>query len=152
MKIDYLVKYKEYINTISEWLYNQWGYHYPEKTREDYLNGVKKRMNKKTVPTTFIAIENKKPVGTASLIEHDMDNHQHLTPWLADVYVKPEVRNQGIGTNLLSSVLTEAKDRAVGCVDLFTREAKNLYFKIGWEKLKTARYHGDIVDIMFYDL
>ncbi len=39
-------------------------------------------------PKLFVALNDKgKPIGTAALDLHDMDDKPHLSPWLASVYV-----------------------------------------------------------------
>ena len=151
MKLAYLVDCDQHIDTVSKWLYKQWGFHYSDKTRQDYLKEVQDRLNRQTIPTTFIALQDREPIGTASLIKHDMDTHKHLTPWLADVYVKPEFRNKGIGSRLVRRVMKEAKDININRLYLFTREAKDFYLTMSWRVKKTTEYHGDQVDLMFFD-
>jgi N-acetylglutamate synthase-like GNAT family acetyltransferase len=152
MYIEYLADKGQYVKTVSKWQYNQWGINYPDKTEDDYFKKVKKRLNKRMVPTTFIAILDNEPVGIASVIKHDMDNKRHLTPWLADVYVKPEFRKQGIGSKLVKRVREEAKVIGIETLYLFTRHAKEFYLSLDWKIKETTKYHDDQVVIMYYNL
>jgi N-acetylglutamate synthase-like GNAT family acetyltransferase len=152
MQIKYLADKEQYVEIVSKWQYNQWGINYPDKTEDDYRKKVKNRLNKEMVPTTFIAIQDNEPAGIASLIKHDMDNNRHLTPWLADVYVKPDHRKEGIGSSLVKRVMEEAKNIGVNTLYLFTRKAKDFYLKLGWNVKETTKYHDDQVVIMYFDL
>ncbi len=61
------------------------------------------------MPTTFVALKDGKPAGSASLVNLDLSSRQELSPWLAAVYVSPEHRNQGIGAALVNRVVDEAR-------------------------------------------
>ena len=49
-----------------------------------------------SVPLTVVASIEGVPVGSASLLEEDMETHADLSPWLASVFVLPTSRRQGI--------------------------------------------------------
>ena len=152
MKIEYLADYPEQVEKVNDWLYNYWGAYYNDSSKEDWLDDLKKRLNKAEIPTTFIALQEGKFVGTASLIKHDMDNRPELSPWLADVYVPPEHRKQGIASKLVSRVVEETRILGIERLYLFTRNAKEFYLKLGWELKENVKYHGKEVNIMYYDL
>ncbi len=48
------------------------------------------------------------PVGTAGLIETDLDGRPELTPWLAALYVQPASRGRGHALELIRAVEGEA--------------------------------------------
>jgi len=50
------------------------------------------------MPLTLVASSELCPVGTATLLAHDVGTEQwpELSPWLAAVYVAPEYRHRGI--------------------------------------------------------
>ena len=54
------------------------------------------------VPTTFVAHEGARFRGCVALIASDLDQRPQLTPWVAALWVEPEVRAQGIGAALLA--------------------------------------------------
>lgn len=152
LEIKYLVDAKEHLPEISIWLYNQWGVYYEDSSPFQWYQDLKSRLNKKEVPTCFVALIDDKPVGTASLIEDDMKTRPELRPWLADVYVLPEEREQGIATQLVSRVNQEVKDIGLDKYYLFTRHATGLYLKLGWEIIENTTYRNKKVDIMVYHL
>ncbi|MFW6008368.1 MAG: GNAT family N-acetyltransferase [archaeon] len=151
MVIKYLADRKENIEEIIDWLYKQWGDNY-EYGKEVWEKRIYNRLVKKTIPTTFIALENDEAIGTASIIEHDMDIKKELTPWLADVYVKEENRGKRVATKLIKRVIKEARDINVKKLYLYTREAEGLYKKLGWEVIERVNYYGVHVPIMVLDL
>ncbi|GAB6139053.1 GNAT family N-acetyltransferase [Halanaerobaculum tunisiense] len=152
MKIEYLADYKEYVRLVNDWQFEQWGRYYEDSSRKEWLTRLKDRLNKEEVPTVLIAFKGGDPVGTASLLKHDMGTYRDYSPWLADVYVKPEYRNQGIGTKLIKRAVKEARRIGVKRIYLFTRDKKRLYLNLGWQLLETVEYNNKIVDIMVIDL
>ncbi len=151
MEIKYLADSKENIEIVVYWLYKQWGHNY-EYGKKVWKKRIDNRLEKKTIPTTFIALENDEAIGTASIIKHDMDIKKELTPWLADVYVKEEKRGNKVATKLIQRVIKEAKDIDVKKLYLYTREAEGLYKKLGWEVIDRVNYYGDQVPIMVLEL
>lgn len=151
MEIKYLADSQENIQKVINWLYGQWGHNY-EYGKKVWTERINNRLDKKTIPTTFVAIENGEAVATASLIEHDMDTRKDLTPWLADVYVKEEQRGKGIASKLVKRVIKEAKDIGISKLYLYSREAEGLYEKLGWKVIERTNYYGDEVPIMIYEI
>ncbi|WP_421698820.1 GNAT family N-acetyltransferase [Ancylobacter sp.] len=59
------------------------------------------------VPSTFVAHEGDRFLGCAALIACDVEERPLLTPWVAALWVEPEVRRQGIAVALMARA-TEA--------------------------------------------
>jgi len=152
MKIEYLVDCQEYLPEISSWLYDYWGCYYPDSGREKWERDLAGRLNKRQVPTAFVALRGGEARGTASLIADDLPIRPELTPWLADVFVPSEYRNRGIATKLVERVTAEVRLLGLDRFYLFTREAKEFYLKIGWQLREAALYRDKEIHIMQYDL
>ena len=153
MEIKNLKNEQQYLKTINKWLYNQWGHHDPDNNEEDWLKAKKKKLNdNKILPIRFVAIEEGEPVGTASIVKHDMRTHTELEPWMADVYVIEEKRKQGIGTKLIKKILKEARKQNFGTLYLFTPDKKSFYEELDWSPFFNEQYRGENVDIMVYNL
>lgn len=151
MKIKYLTDSKKDISKVIDWLYEQWGGNY-EYGRNVWKKRINNRLEKKAVPTTFVALIDGEAVATASLIKHDMDTRKDLTPWLADVFVKKDYRKRGIASSLVKRVITEAEEIGFSKIYLYSREAEGLYKKLGWELIERTNYYGDEVPIMVYKI
>jgi N-acetylglutamate synthase-like GNAT family acetyltransferase len=89
-------------------------------------------------------------LGSASLVEHDMDNRLELSPWLAGVFVRPEHRRQGIGAALVRRIMDEAATLHVSKLYLYTVDSAAFYANLGWSWLEHTDYRGKEVSIMSY--
>jgi GNAT superfamily N-acetyltransferase len=118
MKIEYLEDRPEFIAELADLHFAEWGYLNPGETLEGKAYYLRNNCGRHGVPSFVIAVEGTELIGSASLIAQDMDNRPDLTPWLADVYVKPKFRRQGVATALIQRIEAEAKTS--GIARLFT--------------------------------
>jgi N-acetylglutamate synthase-like GNAT family acetyltransferase len=106
-------------------------------------------LQKKAIPTTFVALgEAGELMGSASLLEHDMQIHQELTPWLASVFVHPDHRRRGVATSLVERGIEEARALGVETLYLYTEDQERLYGRLGWREMERRDYMGYPVVIM----
>jgi predicted N-acetyltransferase YhbS len=87
------------------------------------------------VPLTLVASSEGWPVGTATLLAHDVGTEQwpELSPWLAAVYVAPEYRHRGIGAALVNAIVDKATALGVGALYLSTVGREGFYARLGWQ-------------------
>jgi N-acetylglutamate synthase-like GNAT family acetyltransferase len=104
-----------------------------------------------SIPQTFIAFVDDKPVGCASVLESDMDTKPDLYPWLASVFVLPEFRHRGIGRKLVHQVMQHTKEAGSKNMYLYTPDRAHFYKNMGWKSMEEVKYHGENVTIMSYD-
>ena len=80
--------------------------------------------------------------GSAMLAESDMETRRDLTPWMTDVFVKPEFRRRKIASILVRRVVEEARELGVGELYLFTTGAmrEGLYAGLGWTVIDRPVY------------
>lgn len=153
MQIDYLADHPDAIPTLAHWHHEQWKHLDPVDTVEQRIVRLQAHLGKVQIPTTFVAmslsekrgpgVDRKDILGSASLIAHDMDTHPELSPWLASVFVAPELREQGIGTALVRRVIQEAETLEVLNLHLFTTpDKRGFYARLGWELIEHTRYRG----------
>ena len=83
--------------------------------------------------TCFVAFHGGEPVGTASLVRHDLPGREDLSPWLAGVFVLPAHRRQGHAAALVRRVEAEARRHGFPVLWLYTVQAAGLYARLGWE-------------------
>ena len=149
MEIKLLEQDPALIRTISEWHQAQWG-HLSSRNTQDRIAEFAE--HGATVPLTLVADLDGAPIGTASLLAEDMDIHKELSPWLASVYVLPEHRSRGFGTQLVQGIVTEAQRLEVGAMYLYTEDRAGFYAAMGWQELETRKYHGEDITIMKLEL
>jgi predicted NAD/FAD-dependent oxidoreductase/GNAT superfamily N-acetyltransferase len=75
-------------------------------------------------------------LGSVSLVAtDDLAGFEHLSPWLASLYVVPTARDQGIGSQLVAHTLAGAAERGHRYVYLFTAGQEHYYLDRGWRTL-----------------
>jgi N-acetylglutamate synthase-like GNAT family acetyltransferase len=151
-KYIYLADRPELIPELAGWFYNEWGRHNLDLSLKSIEEKLKGRLNREQVPLVLVHIQDGSAIATASIKIQEMETHPHYQHWLGSVYVMPEYRDQGIGTELIRYTVGEAKRLAVDELYLYTRNKEKFYTKLGWQSLETPIYHGRRVFIMKQEL
>ena len=73
---------------VATWLWEEFRRHRGHSLGE-VLAAVAFSIGAARMPRTFVLLEDGRPVGTASLTEHDLDERPDLSPWLAGVCTSP---------------------------------------------------------------
>lgn len=120
LTFDYINDHPEYIPIIAEWHIGQWGHILPDFTLHSYKEYLSSNYQKGGIPSLFVAIDNKKAIGTAALDDYDMDTQPELSPWIASLYVDKDYRKKGVGTALINRVIEEAYSSGIKKIYLFT--------------------------------
>src|SRR3712207_2472147 len=60
------------------------------------------------IPFALVAHDAERFLGTISVITSDMGERPDLTPWIAALWVEPEARTLGLGTELLQHATSAA--------------------------------------------
>ena len=148
MKIEYLSNDSRTIQQVAGWLYGEWGHLSRGNTLTTAIRRISERAQRRTIPVTLVARENGAPVGTASLIAHDMRTRMDLTPWLASVYVLPSHRGRGIGAALCRRAAREAHGLGFSRIYLFTHDKAGFYQILGWKEIQRTEYRKQKVTLM----
>jgi GNAT superfamily N-acetyltransferase len=142
VKIEYLVDRREVVPALANWLHAEWGHLRPGETVADRAHRIASLCGHRQIPTVFVATEGDQLLGSASLVEHDMETRQDLTPWLAGVFVLPEYRRRGIGAALVKRVVEEARSLAVARLYLYTPGSGAFYLRLGWSVVERTFYRS----------
>lgn len=148
MEIANLKEHAEFIPTMAVWHHDQWGYLNPGGSVEKRIFSLEAELESDEIPKTFVAVSGEKLLGSASLIPHDMKTRMELTPWLASVFVDPELREKGIGSALVRHVVKEAGSLNYRTIYLYTPDRMVFYEGLGWTFIERADQKGHQVDIM----
>jgi GNAT superfamily N-acetyltransferase len=95
------------------------------------------------IPQCFVAVQDARPVGVASLVRHDLPERPDLTPWLANVFVPPEARGRGLASRLVRRVEQAAAEIGTRTLWLYTGTAEGLYTRLGWETVEIFQRYGE---------
>src|SRR5262245_59715074 len=120
MRIDYLADHPHLAPLLAAWQHREWADLLPGWSLEDAEAELRSHTLRRRLPTTFVSLEADHPVGSASLLQEDMDGWEHLSPWVASVYVTPAWRGRGLGSRLVTRAVEEARALGVPTVYLFT--------------------------------
>jgi hypothetical protein len=101
VEIELLVDHPEFIPLLAEWHYREWAYLRPGDSVANRIAMLGERSARRELPITFVALEGIELLGSAMLIEHDMDTHLQYSPWLAGVFVAQDQRRRGISRALV---------------------------------------------------
>lgn len=151
MRIEHLADHMEAIPILAKWVYEQWGHSFARLPLEGIAVRFEERAKRDGVPQVLVALEDDEIIGTASLIERDMSTRPELAPWLATVYVAPQWRQRGTGSELVRAVMREAAVLGLGKLYLFTPDKLAFYERLGWKALDHSEYRGERVTIMGCD-
>ena len=141
-----LSAFPQYSPILAHWAYFQW-YHERNVSFKAVDLDYRRRSSFDDLPVAWVALDRDLPVGMVSLKDHDLATHQHLRNWLSALYVIPQYRRRGIAGLLISSLLTNARERGYSRVHLFA-DNRNLsylsyfYKSRGW-KLEERTLDGE---------
>ena len=138
----------EYLEKLAHWHQQEWSHLNPGESLAQRILRMQNYLSDHLIPSMFIALDGEKLLGSAAIVQHDMDSHTELSPWLASVFVDPECRRQGIGTALVKHALQQADKDDVEQLFLFTPDQAHFYHQLGWIEYSREEYHGEQVTLM----
>jgi len=132
MRIDYLADHTDVMLELASIHCAFFGRFKPDMTPESRARELCKRSGKTSIPLTLVALDGKTPIGSASLVEHDLDSHPDLSPWVASVVVRSDYQRQGVGTVLMRRIEDEAVKLGINRLYLFTPDTEVFYRTLNW--------------------
>jgi GNAT superfamily N-acetyltransferase len=131
IKIEPLENHPELVPLCACWNFEEWG-QAVGRTLQETIDGFEPFLNPAGQQKAFIGFDNDLPAGLVLLIDNDLESHPHLKPWLASLFVVPEMRGKGIGTALIHAVENAARDQRHAALYLYTGKA-NYYRNLDWQ-------------------
>ncbi len=122
---------------VAQWLYEEW-WAIPGSTIHVVSDQLKEHLAGQPLPSTLVAIVDGQLAGSISLHEYANAERPDLTPCLAALYVRPELRQHGVASQLLAAA--EARLRGLGALRLYftVPEQADFFAKRGWQVLEPA--------------
>ena len=145
IRIEPLGAHPELIEVISRWHVPAFD---PGGSLEEWIGYHREEARMGGIPCAWVAFDGAEPVGSVSLIAHNMDTRMDLTPWLAALYVRPEHQGRGFGRALVERCEVEAWATGADVLYLYTDTAQGLYEQLGWTAIGTEPYEGTTVTLM----
>lgn len=148
--IESLGRHAHLVEMIARWHWNEWrGEGDP---LQPWIEAHAKEGRLEGIPQAWIAFDDGEPIGSVSLIEHNMDTRLDLTPWLASLFVLPKHRERGVGSSLTAYCVEQARDLGFETLYLYTEVAQDFYAKRGWSLVSEEAYEGEAVAVMCQEL
>jgi GNAT superfamily N-acetyltransferase len=129
------------VPVVAQWLWDEWHLDAGDSL-EATRDAVAASVSPSGPPQTFVLLVDNRPVGTASLVAHDLAERPNLTPWLAGVFVIPEARGRGHVIHLIQAVEVACRSAGVGTVWLHTTDAERVYARAGWHTVEVIQRRG----------
>jgi GNAT superfamily N-acetyltransferase len=155
ISIHYLGHHPGFAERLARWSWDEWQPIYEQRgqTWEHALRNYQERLNINTMPLALVAFnESGELVGTVSLKYYDLDIRPEITIWLGGLFVIPEWRRHGVGSQLMTRAVEEARRLELPSLHLWTSSAKSLYQKLGWNVVERMDYCGKQIMMMEFPL
>lgn len=139
---------------IAGWHFGEWGPYSPGETLEQGRRRLLGWSERDRIPLTLVAVVGGGPAGSASVVEHDMEQPPPelagLSPWVSGVYVVPEHRKEGLGPALVGGCEEKVRDLGHDILYLYTSPvtAVKFYEPMGWSTFARLVYEGEDVVVM----
>ena len=133
-RIEPLTERPEWLPLVAAWIYEQW-WTDSDETPDSLGAKLRAHLTPDCLPLTLVASLEHHPVGTVTLLEHDVGTElwPHLSPWLAALYVVPPFRRRGVGTALVKAAEARATTLGAGVLYLLTSDREAFYARLGWQ-------------------
>jgi predicted N-acetyltransferase YhbS len=142
-----------WLPTLARWHYDQWGPLTGASSFEGYVALLTEAAASRAVPSVLIAVADGELLGSASLVASDLPPRPELTPWLAQLFVEPTRRRDGVGAALVHAVIQRASQCGYGRVHLFTSGTLPQYYtRLGWRVVERLAFLARERTVMEYDV
>ena len=133
---------------LAQWICNEWPYE--GRSRAETEAQLRENLNRDRLPITWVCRSGKELLGTVSLDLADLPLpvYEHLSPWLAALYVVPSARGRGIGGALVNHLLAFAQRGSIPTIYLWTPGSTTMYQKCGWKILEATALAGHSITVM----
>src|SRR5262249_12413251 len=99
MRILPLANFPDAVPRLARWFHNEW-HDFDGRSIAAITAELTENFTRDSIPITFVAQSGSELIGTVSLDLTDLPAFDHLSPWLASLYVRSAARGAGIGTAL----------------------------------------------------
>ncbi len=152
-------EHPEWHKTVVTWLHYEWLRNAPDNIKpeevgrmlQERLQSMHSHAHSQSIPSTFLAHDTQRPLGSVSLIRYPLSREPNRT-WLTNLFVDYPFQRQGIGQSLLQHVEDFARQKCLQELSLYTFDAKDYYLQKGWSWLSSGEVNGKSVDIFVKSL
>ena len=150
VEFGFLADKLEFIEPLSKAIYMQWEDMYIRRGEDvgDLFEKTKQRAVVDTIPLTMVAYENEMLIGSVTIKSDDLAGYENINPWIAAVFVLPEFRNRGFGSQLVNFAERVAKEKfGFEKIFLYTASAHKLYKKLGYTEFDSFEKNESYIGV-----
>jgi len=123
----------QHLEAVGDWIFDQWWSRRCDSV-EAVVAWLRTHTQKDKVPYTVVALVEGIPVGSCSVIQNDCVHRPQYSPWVAAVFVKPQMRHCGIASAILQEAAAiagrgDVKDLYIDCL----ATTAQVYERNGWK-------------------
>jgi monoamine oxidase/GNAT superfamily N-acetyltransferase len=141
---------------LGAWHHDEWGHLYAPEVwdREVAVREFEAMAEPGATDRTWVAFdgpsrEAEAVLGSVSLVAtDDLQGFEHLTPWLASMFVTPAARGRGVAAALTAALLAGARDAGHEVVYLFTSGQQAFWADRGWSVVTDIATEGHPATVM----
>ena len=141
---------------LADWHHAEWGHLYADDVwnhaiavREFEAMAQPGSTDRTWVAFAGAAREAEAVLGSVSLLAtDDLPGFEHLTPWLASMFVTPSARGRGVAAALVDALLRDAHAEGHEVVHLFTSGQQQFWADRGWNVVANVDTEGHPATVM----
>ena len=134
---------------LARWFHEEW-HGFDGRSPASIEAQLPENLARDSIPITFLAQSGSELVGTVSVDISDLPAFDHLSPWLASLYVMPTARGVGIGTALVRHAQKFVLSCGVRRIHLWTPGPTRLYENCGWTVSQRTTYNSRPITLMHF--
>lgn len=147
-QLTFLADYPQFVPTIAEWIFDEWGHQDPENSLKNSVARLQSRLNTNTPPIALVGLLDGKPIACSSIKIRELDPFPQYTHWLGSVYVLSEFRNKGIGTAVVEISSQIAAKLGLRELYLYTHSHEDFYTHLGFTPVERPLLQSRKIVIM----
>ncbi|BCP55387.1 N-acetyltransferase [Kaistia sp. 32K] len=125
----------EFIGTIADRMWHAWWKESGAPLAA--VLGHLREFKTDAIPLGLVAHREDEFVGSALLIDNDLDDRPQYSPWLAALWVEPEARSRGVAVELSERIVAEAAALGHDKIYLCAVPEKAAYYAArGWSEIE----------------
>lgn len=142
-----------WISTIARSQFELWGPLTGAESFDAYVQFLASATTSKTLPRVLVAEANNNLLGSVNVVVCDCPLRSSFTPWLAQLFVAPHERKNGVGAALVQATQALASELGFSTLYLYTSGTLPEYYRsLGWSECEKFAYLGKERTLMSYDL
>jgi predicted GNAT family N-acyltransferase len=111
---DSLLNHPEFIDELRQIYWSEWSESLKKEFNIENFSEYQITSNITLyIGREYLSENKKKLVGSVGLIDCDMQELKHLTPWMCNVYILPEYRNKRIAHKMINWFLNKEQQRPI---------------------------------------